>query len=59
MKILESELVIRHHIEFDEEETAFLKKIGDLPPHAAPRARLWLTEAEIPWWDNELKELRS
>ena len=47
MKILAEETVIRYHVEFDEEETALLKRIGFLPPYAAPRARLWWTSAEI------------
>lgn len=47
MKILEEETVVRHHVEYDEEETRLLKKIGFLPPYAAPRARLWLTAPEV------------
>lgn len=47
MKILDQETVVRHHVEFDEEETALLKRIGFLPPYAEPRARMWSTKAEI------------
>ena len=47
MKILAEETVIRCHVEFDEEETALLKRIGFLPPYAEPRARLWSTVAEL------------
>jgi hypothetical protein len=47
MKIIAEETVVRYHVEFDEEETILLKSLGILPPHAAPRARLWSTMAEI------------
>lgn len=47
MKILANETIIRYHVEFDEEETLLLKSTGLLPPYAASRARLWLTQAEI------------
>ena len=46
MKILTEEVTVRYHVEFDEEETALLKRIGFLPPYANPRARLWSTPAE-------------
>ncbi len=47
MKILEEEIVVRYHVEYDEEETILLKSIGFLPPYAEPRARLWSTKAEV------------
>lgn len=47
MKILDEEIVVRYHVEFDEKETLALKAIGWLPPHAEPRARLWSTKTEI------------
>jgi hypothetical protein len=47
MKIIAKEEAIRYHVEFDEEETALFKSVGFLPPHAEPRARLWLTEADM------------
>lgn len=47
MKILEEEIVVRYHVEYDEEETVLLKSIGFLPPYAEPRARLWSTKAEV------------
>ena len=47
MKILAEETVVRYHVEYDEQETLLLKRIGFLPPYAEPRARLWSTQAEI------------
>lgn len=47
MKILEEETVVRYHVEYDEEETKLLKRIGFIPPYAATCARLWLTEPEV------------
>ena len=52
MKILTKEETVKYHVEFDEEETALFKSIGFLPPglappYAEPRARLWLTTAEM------------
>jgi hypothetical protein len=47
MKILDEAVVTQYYIEFDETETALLKMIGILPPHAEPRARLWSTKDEI------------
>lgn len=47
MKILAEETVVRYHVEFDEEETLLLKRVGFLPPYAEPRARLWSTAAEL------------
>lgn len=47
MKILDEEIVVRYHVEYDEEETILLKAIGFLPPYAEPRARLWSTKAEV------------
>jgi len=47
MKILAEETVVRHYVEFDEDETIALKRIGFLPPYAEPRARLWSTAAEL------------
>ena len=47
MKILAEEIVVRCHVEYDEEETALLKSIGFLPPYATSPARLWLTAAEL------------
>ena len=47
MKILAEETVVRYHIEYDEQETLLLKRIGFLPPYAEQRARLWSTYAEL------------
>ena len=47
MTIIGEESVRRYHVEFDEEETVLLKRIGFLPPYAEPRARLWSTYAEL------------
>ena len=47
MKILAEETVTRYHIEFDEEETVLLRRIGLLPPHAEACACLWATAAEV------------
>ncbi len=47
MKVLAEETIVRCHIEFDEKETILLKSVGFLPPYVDPRARLWLTTAEI------------
>ena len=47
MKILAEETVVRYHVEYDEQETLLLKRIGFLPSYAEPRARLWSTKAEI------------
>lgn len=47
MKILAEETVVRYHIEYDEQETLLLKRVGFLPPYAEQRARLWSTQAEI------------
>jgi hypothetical protein len=47
MKILADETVVRYHVEFDEEETVLLKRVGLLPPWAEPRAQLWSTTAEL------------
>jgi hypothetical protein len=47
VKIIGEETVVRYHVEYDEEETILLKIIGFLSPHAEPRARLWVTAAEI------------
>lgn len=47
MKILEEELVVRYRVEYDEQETVLLKRLGFLPLHAEPRARLWSTHAEV------------
>jgi hypothetical protein len=47
VKILAEESIRRYHVEYDEEETVLLKSIRFLPPYAEPRARLWLTYAEI------------
>lgn len=47
MKILAEEIVVRYHVEYDEQETLVLKRVGFLPPYAEPRARLWSTKAEI------------
>lgn len=47
MKILAEETVVRYHVEFDEEETVALQRIGFLPPYAEPRARLWSTAVEL------------
>lgn len=47
MKIIGEEIIVRYHVEYDEQETLALKDIGLLPPHAEPRARLWSTKAEI------------
>ncbi len=47
MKILAEETVVRYHVEFDGDETRILKRLGFLPPYAAPPARLWSTQAEL------------
>jgi hypothetical protein len=58
MKILEQELVVRFHCEYDKEETKLLKSIGFLPPTATPRARLWNTQDEITATEELLERIR-
>lgn len=58
MKILEQELVVRLHCEYDEEETLLLKSIGWLPPTAQPRARMWSTQDEITATEELLERIR-
>ena len=59
MKILAEESVRRYHVEFDEEETVLLKRIGFLPPYAEPRARLWSTYAELEETKTMLKKAKE
>lgn len=56
MKILAEEIVVRYHIEYDEEETVLLKSIGFLPPYAEARARLWSTAVEVAETKDMLKK---
>lgn len=59
MKILAEEIVVRYHVEFDEEETTLLRAIGWVPPHGEPCARLWSTKAEITEWNAVLAQARK
>lgn len=46
MKVLREEITPRYYVELDEAETAMLKRIQFLSPHAEAQARLWVTSAE-------------
>jgi len=47
MKITDAVATIRFCVEYDERETADLRRIGQLPPVGSPTAQMWLTLEEI------------
>lgn len=59
MKVLREEITPRYHVELDEAETTLLKHIRFLPPHAEPRARMWVTSAERVELEELLRSTRA
>jgi len=59
VKIIDQEMVIRYHVEYDEEETLILKSLGLLLLYTEPRARLWFTKAEKDQADALIAKVRE
>lgn len=56
MHIHETRLVKTHRVEFTEEETAKLKKLGWLPAQLDERVEMWLQDEQLKEWQLILSE---